>query len=75
MGVVREVEEDVVGLYKTRHRLERTRRRGGMARGRGIGKEMVVGRRREGERDEQGGTPSIILLSRFDVEWRPNNDR
>jgi hypothetical protein len=24
---------------------------------------------------ENAGTPSIVLLSRFDVEWRPNNDR
>ena len=34
VGVVREVEEDVVGLDETRHRLERTSRRGGMRGGR-----------------------------------------
>ena len=42
MGVVRKVEEDVVGLDETRHRLERTGRGRGMARGRKMAREMVV---------------------------------
>jgi len=40
VGVIREVEEDVIGLNETRHR---TSRRGGMSRGRRILGEMVVG--------------------------------
>lgn len=57
VSVIRKVEEDVVGLDETRHRLERTSRRGGMARGRRIEGEMVVGGRRE-EGGEHRRTPS-----------------
>ena len=50
MGVVREIEEDVVGLDETRHRLDRTSWRRGIARERKMEEEMVVGGRREGRR-------------------------
>ena len=54
MGIVREVEKDVVGLDETRHRLELTGRMGGMARGRKMEEMMVDGRReREANTEER----------------------
>jgi len=62
VGIVRKVKENVVGLDETRHRLQRTSRRGGKTGERKMEEEMVVGGRREGEGGEHGRTPSIILL-------------